>query len=82
MKGYDSMLDSMDITFCRGMAEQEINGNKVSVICPVRDNCHRFWTEEHSKEALRTGDIYHSFFVMDDVNYIKEDGCENFWRER
>ena len=76
------ILGSFDITFCRGIAEQEINGVKVTRTCPVRDNCHRFWTEEHTKEAVRTGDRYHSFFVMDDVDAIKDDGCDNFWREK
>jgi len=71
---------SWDISFCRGKAEIEQDGAKVIIECPVRDKCHRFWTEEHTKEALRTGDVFHSF-IMPGVTDITEKGCDHFWKE-
>ena len=71
---------SWDISFCRGLAEQEENGVKVTVECPVKQSCHRFWTEEHTREALKTGDRYHSFIVPGPAD-ITETGCGYFWRK-
>ena len=76
------MFGSMDITFCNGEFPQVKDGKLTMVTCPVRENCHRFWTEEHRKKAIETGDTYHSFFVMSDSFAITENGCENFWREK
>lgn len=69
---------SWDISFCKGKAETDENGVKVVIDCPIKNKCHRFWTEEHTKEALRTNDIYHSF-IMPNAENISEDGCDYFW---
>ena len=69
---------SFDISFCRGQAETEKDGVKVIVDCPVRDKCHRYWTEWHTQEAIRTNDIYHSF-IMPSAENIGADGCKHFW---
>lgn len=74
--------DDFDITFCKGEANFSQNGVETKTICPVRDKCHRFWTEEHKKESQRLGMKYHSFFMLTDQNSITDTGCDNFWKEK
>lgn len=74
-------FNDWDISFCQGKIEQEENGIKITIDCPVKNRCHRFWTEEHTKEAIRTNDLYHSF-IMPGTENITEMGCDHFWEEK
>ena len=65
------MID-LDITFCWGQLETE----KEIVICPKRDRCQRFWNNEYREYAKKTGDVYHSFLLMNKPEDITS--CSNF----
>lgn len=68
-----------DITFCNGEAP---NKGEENIICPVREKCHRFWTEEYAKEATRLGEKYLSFMHMateENPIFLEERGCRMFW---
>lgn len=68
-----------DITFCNGVAS---NKKGKIIICPTREKCHRFWTEEYAKEAARLGENYLSFMNMtgsEDPEFLKNSGCRMFW---
>ena len=69
---------SWDISFCRGKAEGEKDGVNVVIDCPMKNKCHRFWTEWHTQEALKTNDVYHSF-IMPSIDNITDKGCDYFW---
>ena len=71
--------DDFDITFCNGEVKFSQNGIEAVMICPVRDKCHRFWTEEHSKESIRLGCRLNSFFMLTDPNDLTDAGCDHFW---
>lgn len=76
------VLDDFDITFCSGEVHFTQNNVEATLICPKRENCHRWWSPEKAEKAIKTGHIYNSFFLMDDPNFITDEGCENFWREK
>lgn len=69
---------SWDIAFCRGQGESCKDGVDIIAKCPVKEKCHRYWTEWHTQEALRTNDKYHSFIIPSADN-ITKDGCNYFW---
>lgn len=74
--------DDFDITFCRGEVKFMKDNVEATMICPVREKCHRYWTQEHSDESQRLGMHYHSFFLLTDPNAIDENGCREFWKKR
>ena len=74
--------DDFDITFCNGEVKFSQNGIEATMTCPVRDKCHRFWTEEHMKESQRLGMSLHSFFMLTDPNDLTDEGCDLFWEEK
>ena len=74
--------DDFDITFCNGKVDFSENGVMKTKECPMREKCHRFWTETHTKEAERLRMRYHSFFMLTDPNDITENGCKNFWSKK
>ena len=74
-------VDNFDITFCKGEVNFKQNDVEGTMICPVREKCHRFWTENHTKEAERLGKVYNSFFMLTDPNVLTDEGCEHFWKE-
>lgn len=77
-------IDDFDITFCRGKVEYtDTHGDtdvQVSLDCPVKKSCKRYWTEKHAEKAIRTGNIYNSFFMLTDPNVLTDKGCDNYWK--
>ena len=71
---------SFDISFCHGKAETEKDGAKLIIDCPVKNKCHRYWTDWHTQQAIKTNDTYHSFIIPSAEN-ISENGCDHFWKE-
>ena len=65
----------LDITFCWGLLK---TGDK-TIVCPRRDECKRFWNEKYSEYAKKTGDMFHSFFLMEKPEDIEK--CTNFLKK-
>ena len=65
-----------DITYCHG----ELDTDFQVFVCPKRDQCKRYWTEEKKKEAAEKGIFLCSFFCFNSVSDFKS--CEHFWKDK
>lgn len=68
-------MNSVDfnITLCTGGQTDELVPD-----CPRKNECKRYWTQEHTNAAREQELVEHSIYVLVDPNSITEKGCEYF----
>lgn len=75
-----------DITFCKGEIPLNSNNKSATKVCPIRDKCRRYWTDNYQKEANRLKLRYFSFVVPDGTFMslvdLKNNNCSLFWENK